>query len=193
LIAGVRCPRSDGNEAGEEFGEEAKSFVEFRLLQRTVHVELLGLTPQSQLIGIISHGRGNIAEHLLLEGLARCDDFHSTLLGARMARLRAAEKRAKEERLRMWKGHVVKKLDNTNSFDAVVSRIIWADQLIIRNKAGQEKKISLSSVRGPKYVPVMSLFGIYKWQHYKDGILMIFWQEYGPQAITVAGRGKGVP
>ncbi|RPB24328.1 hypothetical protein L211DRAFT_785307 [Terfezia boudieri ATCC MYA-4762] len=150
LIAGIRCPRSDGNEAGEEFGEEAKSFSEFRLLQRTVHVELLDLTPQNQLIGIISHAKGNIAEHLLLEGLARCNDFHSTILGARMARLRAAEQRAKDERLKMWKGHVVKKLDNTNSFDAVVSRIIWADQLIIRNKAGQEKKVSLSSVRGPK-------------------------------------------
>lgn len=166
MIAGIRCPRSDGNEAGEEFGEEAKNFVEFRLLQRTVHVELLGLTPQSQLIGIVSHPRGNIAEHLLLEGLARCDDFHSTLLGARMARLRAAEKRAKDERLKMWKGHVVKKLDNTNSFDAVVLRIIWADQLIIRNKAGQEKKVSLSSIRGPKYVPP---FGICILHNYKEG------------------------
>lgn len=153
MLAGVRCPRSrsgDWAETGEEFGDEAKSFTENRLLQRTVHVELLGLTPQNQLIGIVSHPKGNIVEHLLTEGLGRCDDFHSTLLGARMARLRAAEKKAKDGKMNMWKGHVVKKLDDTNSFDAVVSRIIWADQFMIRTKAGQEKKISLSSVRAPK-------------------------------------------
>ena len=150
LLAGIRCPRS-GYEGGEEFGDEAKNTVESALIQRTVDVELLGLTTQSQFIGIISHTRGNITEQLLQEGLGRCEDFHSTLLGARMIRLRAAEKRAKDAKLRLWKGHVVKKLDNTNSFDAVVARIIWADQFIIRNKAGQEKKISLSSIRAPKY------------------------------------------
>lgn len=154
MLAGTRCPRSRSNDGSdsEEFGEEAKSFVEARLLQRTVHVELLGLTPQGQLIAIISHHQGNITEHILLEGLGRCEDFHSTLLGARMSRLRAAEKRAKDGNLRLWKGHIVKKLDSTNSFDAVVARIIWADQLIIRGKAGQERKICLSSIRAPKYV-----------------------------------------
>ncbi|KAF8460328.1 hypothetical protein BDZ91DRAFT_739571 [Kalaharituber pfeilii] len=150
LIAGIRCPKSNNGNDGEDFGEEAKSFVESRLLQRTVHVELLGLTPQNQLIGIVSHPRGNIAEHLLSEGLARCDDLHSKLLGARMSRLRGAEKRAKDGQLKLFKDHVGKKLDNANSFDAVVARIVWADQLIIRNKAGQERKISLSSIRGPK-------------------------------------------
>ena len=158
LLAGTRCHKSKSNDdpdTGEEFGEEAKGFVEDRLLQRTVHVELLGLTPQNQLIGIISHPQGNITEHVLSEGLGRCEDFHSTLLGARMSRLRAAEKRAKDGNLRLWKGHIVKKLDSTNSFDAVVARIMWADQLIIRGKAGQEKKISLSSIRAPKYVNLL--------------------------------------
>lgn len=162
LISGIRCPRSSNSNPNanadwtgsdpvtEEFGDEAKAFVENRLLQRTVHVKPLGVTPQSQLIGTIVHPRGNIAEHLLAEGLARCDDFHSTLLGAQMSKLRAAEQKAKNGRLRLFKGYVVKQIDSTNSYDAVVLRIIFADQLIVRNKAGQEKKLSLSSVRGPK-------------------------------------------
>ncbi|KAI5796322.1 hypothetical protein DFH27DRAFT_563475 [Peziza echinospora] len=158
LAAGIRCPRSKivdnstGNEtAGEEFGDEARQFVDQRLNQRTVYVEIFGLTPQNQLIAAVSHvPRGNIAEHLLAEGLARCEDFHSTLLGARMVKLRAAEKKAKDARKNMWKNYVVKRVDAANSFDAVVSRIIWVDQLIIKNKDGREQKISVSSIRGPK-------------------------------------------
>ncbi|KAI5791855.1 hypothetical protein EDC01DRAFT_788255 [Geopyxis carbonaria] len=156
LLAGIRAPLSQRIDTkgliqpGEEYGEEAKEFIELRLLQRSVKVTLLGVSPQGQMIGTIGHPAGNIAEFLLVQGLARCADFHSTMLGPAMAILRAAEANAKQNKLRLWKQHVVKQKDSSNSFEATVSRVMNADTLFVRNKAGVEKKINLSSVRQPK-------------------------------------------
>lgn len=156
LIAGIRAPlskRTDAagaEQAGEEFGDFAKEFVETRLLQRTVKVTLLGLSPQSQFIGNVIHPNGNIAVLLLSQGLARCVDFHSTMIGADMSEFRAAEKTAREQRLRLWKEHVVKAKNPNSNLDAVVSRVLSADTIFVRNKAGNERKINLSSVRQPK-------------------------------------------
>lgn len=163
LLAGVRCPSSarvdvQGNKTpGEEYGDEAKEYVELRLLQRTVTVELLGVSPQGQLIGNVVHSvAGNIVEFLLLQGLGKCMDFHSSLLGPYMATLRQAEKQAKDKQLRLWKGLVKKAPSAANTFEGQVSRIINADTIVVRNKAGAERKLSLSSVRQPKYeVPDM--------------------------------------
>lgn len=156
LIAGVRTPltrRADpygGEQPAEEYGEEAKSFVESRLLQRSIEVTLLGLSPQSQFIGNVIHPKsGNIAEALLKEGLGRCQDHHSTMIGPLMARLRAAEKHAKENRLHLWKSYIVK-APVSSARDSTVTRVMNADTLFVRNKAGLEKKINLSSVRQPK-------------------------------------------
>ncbi|AEO54795.1 hypothetical protein MYCTH_2297818 [Thermothelomyces thermophilus ATCC 42464] len=156
LIAGIRAPstervnQSNGQtQPAEEFGNEARAFVEQRLLQRPVKVKIVGASPQGQLVGAILHPRGNIAEFLLKEGLARCNDFHSTMLGADMAPLRAAEKEAQAARRRLHKAFVAKSTESKDH-DATVTKIIGADTIIVRNKAGVEKRISLSSVRGPR-------------------------------------------
>jgi staphylococcal nuclease domain-containing protein 1 len=156
LIAGIRTPSTERVNASngqtqpaEEFGNEARAFVEQRLLQRQVKIKIVGASPQGQLVATILHPRGNIAEFLLQEGLARCNDFHSTMLGGDMAALRAAEKQAQEARRRLHKGYVAKATDSKES-DAIVTKIIGADTIIVRNKAGAEKRISLSSVRGPR-------------------------------------------
>lgn len=160
LIAGIRAPLSKridstgSEQAAEEFGDFAKDYVESRLLQRFVKVTLLGLSPQLQFIGNIIHPAGNIAELLLSQGLARCVDFHSTMIGPDMSKLRAAEKAARDAKLRLWKEHIVKaKAPNSSNLDAVVSRVLSADTIFVRNKAGDERKINLSSIRQPKYIP----------------------------------------
>ncbi|KAH6628494.1 hypothetical protein F5144DRAFT_491997 [Chaetomium tenue] len=156
LMAGIRTPstervnQSNGQtQPAEEFGNEARNFVEQRLLQRPVQIKIVGASPQGQLVGAVIHPRGNIAEFLLKEGLARCNDFHSTMLGADMASLRAAEKDAQGARRRLHKGFVAKTTDS-KEHDATVTKIIGADTIIVRNKAGAEKRLSLSSVRGPR-------------------------------------------
>jgi staphylococcal nuclease domain-containing protein 1 len=157
LVAGIRAPAtkrvnpSDKKEQpAEPFGDEAQAFMEFRILQRSVSIVLLGLTPQDQLVGTVRHPRGNMSEFILKEGLARCSDFHSTMLGGDMAALREAEKSAKDGKLGIYKSHVMQKSTGTGNVEAVVSRVQSADTLYLRNAVGGEKRVNLSSVRQPK-------------------------------------------
>ncbi|KAK4162473.1 putative nuclease [Cladorrhinum sp. PSN259] len=156
LIAGIRTPSTartnpaNGQvQPAEEFGDEARSFVEQRLLQRKVEFKIVGASPQGQLVASVLHPNGNIAEFLLQDGLARCNDFHSTFLGADMAALRAAEEKAKAARKNLHRAFVPKS-GGTKDAEATVTKIIGADTILIRNKAGAEKRISFSSVRGPR-------------------------------------------
>ncbi|KAJ5708874.1 hypothetical protein N7493_010208 [Penicillium malachiteum] len=154
-VAGIRAPAAkrttaEGKEqAGEPFGDEAQQFVETRLLQRKVKVSLLGVTPQGQLVATLLHPMGNIARFVLEEGLARCQDHHSALLGADMALLRQAENSAKDARKGLFTGHVGSKA-SAAAADYTVTRVLNADTIFVRNKAGDEKKISLTSIRQPK-------------------------------------------
>ncbi|KZF22963.1 hypothetical protein L228DRAFT_210766 [Xylona heveae TC161] len=157
LIAGVRTPTTkrtnpaDGKELpAEPFGEEAQQFVESRLLQRNVKVDLLGVSPQGQLVGTVIHPNGNISEFLLKSGLARCTDHHSTMLGSQMAALRQAERAAREQRQGLFQGLVSTKANNSRNIEATVVRVQSADTVFLRNKAGEEKRVNLSSIRQPK-------------------------------------------
>ncbi|KAL1998581.1 hypothetical protein VTN02DRAFT_5933 [Thermoascus thermophilus] len=100
------------------------------------------------------HPNGNIAKFLLEAGLARCHDHHSTMLGPEMASFRQAEKAAKDGRKGLFTGLVAAPkgpAGGAAETDYVVSRVLNADTIFVRNKAGTaEKKISLSSVRQPK-------------------------------------------
>ena len=157
-VAGIKAPAAkrngaDGKEqTAEPWEDEAQQFVETRLSQRKVQVTLLGVTPQGQLIGTVLHPNGNIARFLLEAGLARCFDLHSTMLGAEMAAFRQAEKTAKDSKKGLFMGHVGAKSSAGRDVDTdyIVSRILNADTLFLRSKAGQEKKVSLSSIRQPK-------------------------------------------
>ncbi|KAJ5108555.1 hypothetical protein N7456_005230 [Penicillium angulare] len=155
-VAGIRAPSAkrttaEGKEqAAEPFGDEAQQFVESRVLQRKVKVSLVGVTPQGQLVATLLHPNGNIARFVLEAGLARCQDHHSTLLGADMALLRQAENTAKDARKGLFTGHVGSKATGAAAGDYTVTRVLNADTIFVRNKAGAEKKISLTSIRQPK-------------------------------------------
>ncbi|KAF6771918.1 hypothetical protein AHF37_09691 [Paragonimus kellicotti] len=108
-LSGVRAPvirMEDGKQVPEPFGLDAQFFVESRLLQREVTV-LLESSMNQNFIGSVLHPNGNIAEVLLREGLAKCIDWYLNLVsvpGAADA-YRAAERLAKERRLRLWKDY----------------------------------------------------------------------------------------
>lgn len=157
LVAGIRAPTtkrtntSDGKEQpAEPFGAEAHQFVEMRLLQRNVKTEVLGVSPQGQLICILKHPNGSIAEFVLKAGLARCTDHHSTLLGGDMATLRQAEKKAKDQKLGVFKDHVEAKGLGAAAAEVTVTRVQTADTIYFKSKSGAEKRASLSSIRQPK-------------------------------------------
>jgi staphylococcal nuclease domain-containing protein 1 len=158
LLAGIRAPStkrtnpSDGKEQpAEPFGEEAQQFVEIRLLQRNVKVNVLGVSPNGQIVATVKHPQnGDIAPFMLKAGLAKCTDHHTTLLGQRMGELRQAEKAAKDAHLGLFQGHVAQKKSAAGEMEAVVSRIQSADTMFLRGKSGSERRINLSSVRQPK-------------------------------------------
>jgi len=167
LVAGLKSPStartnpSDGSsQPAEPMGNEAQAFVEERLLQRGVQVKILGVSPNNLLVGEVRHPVGNIAEFLLKDGYARCVDHHSTWLGADMGKLRQAEREAKEHQRGIFKSHVAPRAGGSSESEATVSRVFSADTLYIRNKAGTERRINLSSVRQPKPSdPKQSPFG----------------------------------
>lgn len=134
----------------EAFGDEARRFVEDRLLQRNVEVEILDLSPQGHLIAHILHPKGNISKFILEAGLARCTDHHSVAIGAQMADFRQAEKRAQAAKLALWKNHAGPKPSQGGDSEVTVVRVFSADVVYVRNKAGAEKRVNLSSVRGPR-------------------------------------------
>lgn len=158
LIAGIRAPTtqrvnpSNGQvQPAEEYGDDARKFVESRLLQREVDIEILGLSPQGQLIATVKHPRhGTIAKHILEAGYARCSDFHSTMLGAGMAELREAEKVAQQKKQGLYKDHIAKASSQGGNLEAQVTKVFSADVIFVQNRAGVEKRINLSSIRGPR-------------------------------------------
>jgi staphylococcal nuclease domain-containing protein 1 len=169
LLAGIRAPStkrvnpSDGQEqAAEPFGDEAQQFVETRMLQRNASVDVLGVSPQGQIVATVKHPQmGTIAPYILKAGLARCSDFHSTLLGQEMGVLRQAEKEARDARRGVFQGHTTAKSAGSET-EAVVSRVQSADTIFLRNnKTGVERRINLSSVRQPKPSdPKQAPFGV---------------------------------
>lgn len=150
MISGVRCPgwpngRRD-NSTGDPYADEARFFVESRLLHRDVEVVLESVN-NNNFIGSILHPKGNIAEILLSEGFAKCQDWSINNSRAGAEKLYLAEKAAKEARLRLWKDY--KPSGPQIEFTGTVVEIVNADALIIRTPNGENKKVFLSSIRPP--------------------------------------------
>ena len=130
-------------------------FLETRILQRSVHVLLQSVTGMGngvQFFGTIQHPAGNIAELLLAEGFAKIIDWNLSIV-KNPAAYKAAESQARQKQLRIWKNVAPKtgKLDDKD-FAAVVTKIIGPDLLVVESvkTPGLEKKVQLSSLRGPK-------------------------------------------
>ncbi|GAB5593132.1 hypothetical protein Unana1_08032 [Umbelopsis nana] len=154
-LSGVKAPVvrkdiPDQADVVEPFGEEAKYFVESRLLQRGVKVILEGAAQSGSptFIGSVLHPAGNIAEALLSQGLAKCVDWSITLVTGGPIKLRNAERAAKEHKLRLWKDFIAKEKTSESDFDAQVVKIVTGDTIIVRNtKSGVEKKIQFASIK----------------------------------------------
>ncbi|MCO5565316.1 hypothetical protein L7F22_018989 [Adiantum nelumboides] len=180
-LAGVKAPRLAGaggpsnHEGSEPFAEEARFFVESRLLQRNVRVTLLSLPPSaaptpfsvsgnapapqstfssSILIGQMMHPVGDIAQFLLASGLAKCVDWHAGMVA--MDKYRLAEKAAKDKRLNIWRDYqppaksadtVLPASPAARTFEANVVRVISGDTIHVRkvNGEGQAKAATVSS------------------------------------------------
>ncbi|XP_032160448.1 staphylococcal nuclease domain-containing protein 1 isoform X1 [Mustela erminea] len=156
MLSGIKCPtfrrEADGSETPEPFAAEAKFFTESRLLQRDVQIVLESCHNQN-ILGTILHPNGNITELLLKEGFARCVDWSIAVYTRGAEKLRAAERFAKERRLRIWRDYVAPtaNLDQKDKqFVAKVMQVLNADAIVVKLNSGDYKTIHLSSIRPPR-------------------------------------------
>ncbi|KAG1953290.1 ribonuclease TUDOR [Pimephales promelas] len=156
MLSGVKCPtfkrEADGSEVPEPFAAEAKFFTESRLLQRDVQI-ILESCPNQVILGTILHPNGNITELLLKEGFARCVDWSMAVYTQGAEKLRAAERSAKERKVRIWKDYVAPtaNLDlKDRQFVAKVMQVMNADAIVVKLNSGECKTIHLSSIRPPR-------------------------------------------
>ncbi|XP_050841055.1 staphylococcal nuclease domain-containing protein 1 [Serinus canaria] len=150
-----QCPtfkREADSEVPEPFAAEAKFFTESRLLQRDVQIVLESCHNQN-ILGTILHPNGNITELLLKEGFARCVDWSIAVYTRGADKLRAAERFAKERKLRIWRDYVAPtaNLDQKDKqFVAKVMQVLNADAIVVKLNSGDHKTIHLSSIRPPR-------------------------------------------
>ena len=134
------------------------------MVRSTMHSTVMPITDSFHSYEVL-HPAGNVAEHLVANGLARVVDWHAGMLaaGGGMERLRAAERNAKEKRLCLYaslpvasassKANVSAASGSPKAFDAVVVRVWSGDQIsVVPKDGGKERRIQLSSTRAPKYV-----------------------------------------
>jgi len=157
MLAGIKCPMNkldaSGNQTPEPFMEEAKYFTESRLMQKDVKIILEGVSNQN-FLGTVLHPNGNITEFLLKEGFARCVDWSMGVVSQGPEKLRAAEKLAKEKRLRIWKNY--KPAESTvnikdKTFQGKVVEVVNGDALVLKVDT-TFKKVFLASIRPPRSV-----------------------------------------
>jgi staphylococcal nuclease domain-containing protein 1 len=159
MISGIRCPGFRLDQDGKPdpsvevpFANEARFFVESRLLQRDVEI-LLESVNNLNFVGTILYPKGNIAEALLREGFAKCVDWSMAFMKNGTEKLRSAERQAKEKRLRLWKDYTPPTQQYTGKekdFTGTVYEIINADAITVKSTSGQLKKVFLSSIRPPR-------------------------------------------
>jgi len=98
--------------------------------------------------------KGNIAEALLSEGFAHCVDWSMAYVTSGAEKLRAAERLAKEKRVRRWREWTpstgVQLSGKEKEFTATVMEVVGGDALVVRLPSGQDKKIFLASIRPPR-------------------------------------------
>lgn len=156
MLSGIKCPtfkrEADGTETPEPFAAEAKFFTESRLLQRDVQIVLESCHNQN-VLGTILHPNGNITELLLKEGFARCVDWSIAIYTQGAEKLRAAERQAKERKLRIWRDYVapMSNMDQKDKqFVAKVVQVLNADAMVVKMNSGEYKTIHLASIRPPR-------------------------------------------
>lgn len=155
-LSGIKTPGfrkgDDGNDIPEPFAEEAKFFVESRLLQREVKVILEGTTGNGNFLGTILHPVGNISEFLLKEGFAKIADWSIGNVTTGREKYRAAENLAKQNRTRQWMSYTPSQgvlAISEKTFSGVVEEIVNVDTLVMSTAKG-ERRVVLSSLRPPR-------------------------------------------
>lgn len=107
-------------------------------------------------VGLLKHPKGNIAEALVRDGLAKCIDWSLNSCSPELVeKLRIAEKTAKQSKLRLWESYQVTQVMvdvKEKEFSGTVVEVFNGDWLMVKCANNELKKVFLSSLRSPKDV-----------------------------------------
>jgi len=163
FLSGVQCPDVKPDGESEPFGREAKFFTEHHILNRDVNIILEGVDKYN-VYGTVSYLNHNLSEELLKNGLAKYVEWS----GSRSAfseNLKAAERAAKEKKVRTWANFTeskgapgASKTDDKKGnkpgkeiFGKVVE-VLPGGIITVVDGGGNDYKINLSSVKIPRLV-----------------------------------------
>ena len=162
-LAGTSCPRfgnpkADPPTATEPLANEARNFVNTRLLQRELSISLYGTDKNGyNAVGTIHHPVGNIAVELLKVGYGKIAEWTVRLMPpAEVPPLRIAENAAKRTGLGVWHSYAPPVLSSASQIRGTVVEVISGDTIAILpmgklyDSEQQLMKLSLASVRAPR-------------------------------------------
>jgi len=163
ILAGVACPRTGNPRASpptqsEPFADEARTFVDARLLHRELEVSLHGTDKSSACaVGTIHHSCGNIGVELLKRGFGRVSEWSARLMSPLdLPAFRVAENTAKRTNLGVWHSYTPPQLSGSAEIVGTVMEVVSGDTLSILpsgeayDDESKLKKVSLASVRSPR-------------------------------------------
>jgi len=163
LLGGVSAPRFgnrrlDPPSESEPYADEARQFVELRLLQRELEITLHG-TDKSGVcaVGTVHHPRGNIAVELLKNGIAKMSEWSVRMMDmSNIPALRMAENDSKRTNLKVWADYTPPQLSGASEIIGTVIEVLTGDTLSILpvgevyDNESKLKKVSLASIRAPR-------------------------------------------
>jgi staphylococcal nuclease domain-containing protein 1 len=161
LIAGVTCPRIGNVKqkvADEPFAEQARQFVQSRLLQRELDISFVGADKAGACaVATLHHPKGSIAVELLQHGLAKMTDWSARCMPvAEVPALRVAENTAKRALIGVWHAYAPPALSSAAELRGTVVEVLSGDTFSLLPVGTLYKsdndviKISLASVRAPR-------------------------------------------
>ncbi len=100
-LLGIDAPEvPHGKEPGQPFGEEAREYLTRLIGGRTVRVETYGPDGFNRILAMVFLGTVNVNEEMVQQGLAEV--YRGAPCKAYCRNLRAAELRAKQDRVGIW-------------------------------------------------------------------------------------------
>lgn len=170
ILAGVKAPRTDDAGPDLKVAQQAKQYVEDRLLTSNVNVKvkIIGENQAGIPIVIVEHPTGNnIHEKLIENGFAEIADWQSSLIGsATMGVLRKAELTAKALGKGLYASLAGTKVPSGNLGklaissktlrpgltveNVTISKVISVDTYNVKLPSGDEITVQLASLRGPR-------------------------------------------
>ncbi len=100
-LLGIDAPEvPHGKEPGQPFGEEAREYLTRLIGGRTVRVETYGPDGFNRILAMVFLGTVNVNEEMVQQGVAEV--YRGAPCKAYCRNLRAAELRAKQDRVGMW-------------------------------------------------------------------------------------------